>query len=278
MTILEAALHYALAGIPVFPVWPAVPLIGGGYVCGCGKIGCSSPAKHPHRAVPHGLKDATTNELRVRRFFENYPDANIGGAIGAGAIVAIDIDLRHDGELAVVEEMYGALPPTWHAHTGGGGSHYFFRTDAVINNSQGVLAKGVDVRARGGFVVLPPSLHISGQRYRWHNDEFPSRSSLAPLPERIAVALTKRPTNGAAGATTDWAGFAAREIAEGGRNAAITKLSGYLLRHYIDPFLALELAISWNEAHCIPPLPRDEIVRTVNSIAGIELRRRAQKK
>ena len=32
------------------------------------------------------------------------------------------------------------------------------------------IAPGVDTRAEGGYVVAPPSLHISGERYRWEEE------------------------------------------------------------------------------------------------------------
>jgi hypothetical protein len=29
------------------------------------------------------------------------------------------------------------------------------------------LVPGIDIRADGGFIVVPPSLHASGRRYAW---------------------------------------------------------------------------------------------------------------
>lgn len=273
IAILDAALNYARLGIPVFPVWSAAPFRDGGFVCGCGRLKCDSPAKHPlARAVPHGLKDASRDEVRVRSFFTNYPDANIGAA--TGDLVAIDIDPHHGGNVAELERLYGPLPHTWRAKTGGGGEHIFFKTDAAIGigNSRGKLAKGVDVRGVGGFVVLPPSLHVSGQRYKWWNDHYPPYSSLALLPASIVGALAEPPPTAEA---RNWSEFAASEITEGGRNDAISRFAGHLLRRYVDPRVALQLLIAWNQTHCKPPLDQREVVKTVNSIAGIELRRRS---
>jgi Primase C terminal 1 (PriCT-1) len=67
----------------------------------------------------------------------------------------------------------------------------------------------------------------------------------------------------------------ANGVAEGTRDCTVAKLAGHLLRHRIDPFVALELLQSWNLTKCMPPLPAADIERIVASVAGRELRRRA---
>jgi hypothetical protein len=270
--ILDAVLDYARRGIPLFPVWRAVPFRNGTFVCGCGRLSCTAPAKHPlARAVPHGLRDASSDETRVRNFWSNYPDANIGAVMGA--IVAIDIDLRHGGNVGDIEKIHGAMPRTWRARTGSGGEHIYFATSSsVIRNSRGQLATGVDIRGQGGFAILPPSLHISGNRYAWQRGCAPDELPLAPLPSSIAATLEqpKQVTTG-----DDWAALASADVVEGGRNTTIAKFAGHLLRHYVDPRVVLELLLAWNATRCKPPLDRKEVVRTINSIAGAELRRRS---
>ena len=53
----------------------------------------------------------------------------------------------------------------------------------------------------------------------------------------------------------------ANGVAEGGRNDAVTRLAGYLLRRWVDPVITHELLQAWNQACCRPPLPaeRDKI-------------------
>ena len=55
--------------------------------------------------------------------------------------------------------------PEWEQATGGGGSQLAFKrpADAAL---KGKLAKGIDLKRRGGSVLLPPSMHKSGKRYR----------------------------------------------------------------------------------------------------------------
>lgn len=76
--------------------------------------------------------------------------------LGPSGLVVIDTD-RHssvDGEAEfqnIVREM--SLPDTLTVHTPTGGYHRFYRTDGEIRNSASKIAKSVDVRGTGGYVV-----------------------------------------------------------------------------------------------------------------------------
>lgn len=63
-------------------------------------------------------------------------------------------------------------------------------------------------------------------------------------------------------------------MADGGRNVAVSRLAGHLMRRYVDAGVAHELVQAWNLARCRPPLTPEEITKTVGSIARKELRRR----
>lgn len=269
-TLLATALRYAARGLPVFPLWPVLPLKER-FICGCSKtIRCESPGKHPVSAVaPHGLKDATTDENIIRHFWASKPDANI--AIATGSVVVLDIDPRHGGDrsLADLERAHGQLPPTWRVRTGGGGMHIYFTapTGASVCNSAGKLGDGIDVRGRGGYVVAPPSRHISGRHYEWA-----AGKDVAPIPSWV-VAAAQEPKQ-ATTLATDWRNLVRNGVAEGKRNDAAARLAGHLLRRYVDPHVTLELVMAWNVSRCTPPLPPLEITTIVNSIAKRELTRR----
>lgn len=72
----------------------------------------------------------------------------------------------------------------------------------------------------------------------------------------------------------EWRRLVAEGVGEGARNQAIARLGGLLLRRFVDPVVALDLCRAWNEARCRPPLPDEEVVKTVTSIAKRELARR----
>lgn len=273
--LLDAALDYARGGLPVFPCWPVLPMLPPriSFLCGCGRLDCRDPGKHPIGAlVPNGLNNASTDEAKLRRWWTARPDANV--AVATGAVVVLDVDPRHHGDasLAELERKHGALPTSAQVRTGGGGLHVYLQAPPgiTIKNSAGKLGPGLDIRGTGGYVLAPPSKHISGNRYAW----------ITPLGERIApmtpwmVAALQEPAHKQAATPDSWRTLIREGVAEGARNDALARVAGHLLRRYVDPHVALELLLAWNATRCRPPLPPGDIVVTVNSIARRELARR----
>lgn len=162
--MLAAALAYIGSNLPVFPLH--YPTRDG--VCSCGNGACEKVGKHP--MTPHGLKDATTDRQTIERWWSENPFANIGLPTGASSgVVVVDIDHRHDvlASLEVLEKKIGTLPATLTSRTGAG-LHYFYKYPGVtVRSGVAVLGPGIDIRADGGYVVVPPSLHANGKRYEW---------------------------------------------------------------------------------------------------------------
>ncbi len=161
---LEHALWYARLGWPVFPVHANR---NGACTCRQGSQ-CPNTAKHPR--TRNGFKAATTDAKRIRAWWKQWPDANIGIATGApSGLVVIDLDGPEGGQsMKAAQQRLGKLPSGPVAKTGGGGWHLLFkRPDGPVRSRTGVVA-GIDVRADGGYIVAPPSIHASGETYRWH--------------------------------------------------------------------------------------------------------------
>lgn len=117
---------------------------------------------------------ATTDPAQIHSWWtREHAGAGVGVLCGGrSGIVVVDVDPRHDGEagLSALETRYGVLPRTLSARTGGGGRHlYFLQPRGVLIRNKTALdgVPGVDVRGDGGYVVAPPSLHESGGRYEW---------------------------------------------------------------------------------------------------------------
>ena len=280
------ALRYAALGLAVLPLHRPVDR-DGRLLCSCGKADCTSPAKHPvGRLAPRGLRDASRDPHLLGAWFERER-WNVGIATGAvSGIVVLDIDPRHGGEeaLAEIEAEHGPLPPTWRFHTGGGGEHILFRhPGGMVKNSAGTIAPGIDVRGDGGYIVAPPSLHISGRPYAISADDHPDEVALAPLPAWL-LNLVGEPAPVKTGplkigrVQTDWRSHLARTIGEGERNIALARLAGLLLGRRIDPHACLELVLAFNAARCRPPLPDLEVVSTVASIARREFASRRRQR
>ncbi len=181
--MLDAAMKYASLGWAVFPVHS----IRDGR-CTCGRPACTSPGKHP--LTRHGFRDATTDPAVITAWWKKYPWANIAIATGekSGRLMVIDLDSKPkegiDGE-ETWRELYREYPDTVEVLTGGGGRHIYFTYPDNTNLKSGIniLGPGIDIRAEGGYVIAPPSLHISGQRYEWEASSDPLDGiTVAPAP------------------------------------------------------------------------------------------------
>jgi hypothetical protein len=127
----------------------------------------------PKGKVPltrHGLLDATHDQEQVERWWRRWPQANIGIATGPpSGLLVVDLDGQEGlGSWAELEARYG-VTLTLEASTGGGGVHllYGYPEGVDLGNSAGRLGEGIDTRARGGYIIAPPSVHPSGRRYAW---------------------------------------------------------------------------------------------------------------
>ena len=158
------ALQYAERGWPVFPCHTP-----GGAGCSCCRPDCSSPGKHPR--TTKGFQDATTDRGVVAGWWRRWPQANVGVVTGRpSGLVVIDIDPRHGGieSMRQLVDQHGPLPVGPRVQTGSGGWHLFYADPGrLIRNSVNQVGPGIDVRANGGYVIAPPSLHVAGDRYVW---------------------------------------------------------------------------------------------------------------
>jgi putative DNA primase/helicase len=183
-----AAVQYALGGLAVFPLHG---VLDGRCTCGKGER-CDRSGKHPRTA--HGLKDASSDANVVTRWWRADPSANIGIATGARSHILV-LDIDGDAGLASLTDLVAAhelLPATPRVLTGKGW-HLWFRWDEGdprIPSRVGVRP-GLDVRGEGGYVVAPPSVHVSGKVYEW--DSATRLLARARLPSWLLEVLRGRP-------------------------------------------------------------------------------------
>jgi hypothetical protein len=138
---------------------------------------CHPRSKAPlGELVPHGVRDATTDRDVIARWARLYPDANWAVACGAPGPQVLDID--NPG--AVPAEVAAAVMKAPRTASARGGAAFFQGTDAgTINLGWGEL------RGRGSYQLVPPSVHPSGRPYEWR--VFP-RGPLPPVPPGLARA------------------------------------------------------------------------------------------
>ena len=166
--LLTAALAYARHGIPVLPVH--TPDLDGCCSCDSG-VRCPRPGKHPR--LRHGLTEASADPRLIELWWSRWPQANVGLRTGIAMDVA-DIDSA-EGWHGLCHLSGGALPAGPRVRTGGGGWHLWFAPLGFGNRVR--LLPGLDWRGVGGYVVAPPSRHVSGADYRWvrrPGDELPA--------------------------------------------------------------------------------------------------------
>src|SRR6516162_2106360 len=284
-SVLANGLAWIRHGHGVFPLWWPTTTHNGQTICACGRL-CGAAAKHPYAVrgfAPHGHRDATLQPGIVKLWFGlRVPAANLG--VATERLVVIDIDPRDSGDesLQALEREHGELPLTWRTLTGGGGEHIIYAAPDGVEIGNVVakqttdppLGPGIDVRARGGYIVSVPSRHIFGGTYCWNVDFHPANVELAPAPDWLVKRLTTaRGTNGKGHNPADWAAWAAATHSDY-RDAAVARMAGKLLRAVsLDPDYVLILLHAWNRSHCDPPLPADEVEDIFNRICKREAKR-----
>jgi hypothetical protein len=280
-SVLSTALAFARRKLAVFPLHYPVTH-NGQTACSCGRLCGKNAAKHPlERYVPHGCHSATTETGIVKLWWGlRVPEANLG--VHCAGLIVIDVDPRHGGDesLAALEREH-EIPPTWRSLTGGGGEHILFAcpdgvevTNVVAESMDNPpLGPGIDIRTKGGYIVAPPSRHISGRSYCWSVDHHPSDVALAPAPNWLIERLTTARGGRKGHDPAQWAADKERKISEY-RDKKIAEIAGKLLRAVsLDPAFASTLTHAWNICHCVPPLTEGEVNDIFNRICRLEIKR-----
>ena len=259
MKMVDWALDYAGQGIAVFPLHS----ISSGQ-CTCGHSDCSSPGKHPIYAkgiLEHGVKEATKNKTLIQTWWGQWPDANIGVATGLiSGLFVVDVDGEQGKQtMRRLQRRYGKLE-TRLARTGNG-AHLFFRSGGrEIKNHVGIVP-GVDIRGCGGYVVAPPSKHLSGKRYMFTNElelkEPPLWILQLVAPKNPTPTYKPRHTDGPKQPLKP---ERVHNIPDGQRNKKLSQIAIGLVKHegYSGPELE-RFMDEVNRTKCSPPVKDREL-------------------
>jgi hypothetical protein len=173
-SLLDVARSYAAVDLHVFPCLPR----------------CKAP---DGQLVPHGVKEATIDSALIRRWWNRSPEANIGIAIGVGALFGVrilDVDPKNGGdrELRRLVARHGDLPATPTQRSGSGGLHVLFRWPSGDYKTK--LVSGVEVLGPGRYFVAAPSIHpLTGRAYEW---TVPYTTTIAPAPAWLLELARRR--------------------------------------------------------------------------------------
>jgi hypothetical protein len=138
----EVAISLARAGTPVFP--------------------CVAGEKRP--LSPHGFRDATIEAAQVREWWERWPEANVamptGRWVGLVTYDVLDVDVRKSGSglpaLKILRGLGLVCGAAALVRTPSGGYHLYY--EPSVQRSGRMVGHFLDFKARGGYVLVPPSL------------------------------------------------------------------------------------------------------------------------
>lgn len=150
-----------------------------------------SGAKQPCvRWKPFQQRSPTPEELDA--WFTQWPQAGLAVVLGpVSNLLVVDVDGAEAH--GVLMERLGSEPRAPKAISGSGKPHryhLFFRCPTIATRAKATpWHPKLEFRGKGGIVVIPPSLHASGNRYRWAEEQ--SLDELPPprLPNEILAAL-----------------------------------------------------------------------------------------
>lgn len=236
----DSALAYVQRGWHVFP--------------------CKYKSKVP--ATPNGFKDASLDLAA----WENNQEFNIGIATGkVSKLVVVDIDPKHNGPASweAFCKKWEITPEelnTYRVVTGSLGSHlYFLYPEGLDVPSRIGVLEGVDIKAEGGYVIAPPSVHENGRDYR---------AVEAPLLHPPAILLATILGNKEKPVPST--GDAESLVVEGARNDYLMRVAGQLRRPGLSEAALSAALLQHNEDVCNPPLPEWEVRRIAQNIAAYE--------
>jgi Bifunctional DNA primase/polymerase, N-terminal len=158
---LVAALELAACGIRVFP--------------------CKQD-KTPY--TDHGFKDASCDKDIIAGWWAQWPGALIGVPTGAiSGFDILDVDRRHQGAKDWYHANRSRLPKTRAHRTRSGGLHLLFRHHDLVTCTVSKLARGIDTRGSGGYII------------HWPSAGYPVvlDAPLAPWPEWLLAEFQSKP-------------------------------------------------------------------------------------
>ena len=246
-SLLEAALAYASErGWAVFP--------------------CRSD-KTPY--TQHGVLDASSNPEQIKKWWREWPKANIGLDVGSAGLMVLDLDPGADRE-ALARAVDGLPPTLLRARTPRGGEHLFYALadGERVPPSASKVAEHVDVRSFHSYVLLAPSRTADGA-YTWESngkpayrtDEMVRMASVArekhrdrdtwliepDLPENIGLAV-------------EWLKTKAKVAVAGhGGDHMAYATAAHMKSFGISQELAFDLMWEHWNPRCVPPWSPDQV-------------------
>lgn len=178
----------------------------------------------------------------VQQFIQKFPSANIGIRCDLSGVTVVDVDGGEDVVKKAIE-IFGDTPMK--VRTPRGGTHLWYRHNGERNRVRCIDNLPIDIRGKGGYVIVPPSIRVGGGAYNFVAGDWNMLRELPGLGKKIQPTRSKM-------------------IGEGRRNNTLFR---ELLRQSLacDNFEAIvDVARNFNDS-CVPPLPDIEVIKTAKS-------------
>lgn len=149
MKLLQSALRYIKHGLAVIPIWP-------------------DKRKNPHLNSYMEYLERLPTSYEWERWAKQWPNANLAAITGYWLnYVCLDFDDFDSYQVWADGPGRGLVGQTWQVQTGRG-YHIWFQVEDDPGQSRMYQYKNVEVllRARGGYCIVPPSIHHSGVPYK----------------------------------------------------------------------------------------------------------------
>lgn len=217
---------------------------------------------HPNTKIPLDkwaqYQTVRPSPEKVEEWWAKWPGAWLGVVTGAiSGIVVLDLD----SDEGVAEARRLGLPADTPTVKTKRGKHYYFKHPGErVGNFAGKI-EGIDARADGGYVVVPPT-----PNYEWtvHPDDV----ELQDPPQWLMSLFVKKQAN----TDPNWMEeLATKAIPEGERNDTLTKFVGGMVARANEYPIVIAAAKGFN-LQMQPPLEEQEVEKIVKSIFSAHLR------
>lgn len=238
---LEMALEYQRQGFSVIPLKPKtkIPLI---------------------KWEEYQKRLATEEE--IKKWFTENPNANIGIITGKISNLAV-IDVEKGGSIS-------GYIPTVMSGSGGAGHHLFYRYPQNVElHCKTRFRELTDLKAEGGYIVAPNSIHESGGQYKWIISA--DQAEIVDFPEDLLGEILGEKSKMGIGEIKEG-------VSKGKRNESATRYAGHLLAKTEEDKWETESwpkLLEWNKKN-IPPLGEQELRGVFESVSELERKKRTK--